>query len=1106
MKSSFKPLFWSSAFILMVLAQACSTDSQQSSPSAQVTNSYEGPTLFEAIAPSSSGINFVNHVDETWENNILVNSYLYNGGGVAVLDANGDGLEDLYFTATMGPNALYINKGNWTFEEQAEAAGVAAAEGIKTGVSVVDINADGSPDIYVARTGVEVTDLRRNLLYINDGSGKFTEQGAAYGLNDPSASNHANFFDYDQDGDLDVYVLNHPIDFTRVNSVQATPVAGGYKRNTDPWTPYDTDRLYENRDGKFVDVTEQKGLVNRAWGLSVTAADLNGDGITDLYIGNDYIEPDQIIIGKRGGEFEDQTDQWLRHMSNHTMGVDIADLNGDAKPDVVSLDMLAPELERRKRLMTTMIQERFNSLKRYGYKSQLMRNTVQMNTGDGFSDQAQLLGMDATDWSWAPLIADFDLNGKPDLYVTNGYRRDVSNLDYLTYTVDSVKRNGGLTKEKFTSFDKYADLIPTSLLPNYAYAQQTDGTFENVSAEWGINQPTYSTGAAYADLDNDGDLDLIINNIDGKAGVFSNQAKERGKGHSLVIELTGDAKNTEAIGTMVRVVQGDEVHVQELRRTRGFFSAVTPKLVIGLASAKTIDSVIVRFPNGAGLVKTGVQADQTLSLSAKDAVGKRSIASVLSNRAASTALKRVTNSGLSFVHTENEFEDFGREPLIPHRVSREGPSLAVADFNGDGREDVFVGGASGQAGKLFTQGSNSRFSESSQPALSKDAEFEDTAAAFFDADGDGDMDLYVVSGGTATASGSANYMDRLYRNEKGKLTFVPDAVKGIVGPGSCVQPFDVDGDGDLDLFVGGRVVPGKYPLKPRSYILRNDEGKFVDATSELIPELTKTGLVTSATLAELAGDDMPELVVTGEWMAPRVFSKSSGKWAEITEWLGLNDATGWYNCVVASDQDGDGKDDLLLGNIGLNSRHRAPVHLYAADYDHNGQVDPILAVEQGGKTYPLATRDAIIKQLPVLKKQFQRYSKYATASMEDAFGAEVLEKSMHLQANNLESSIWKSSTKKLEPLPQEVQAGTVNCILPIGNSLVMGGNNYDVDAETGRLDALNGVLMSDGKVVSDQLGLSLALRDMKLVQLVNGKKLIVVVNNDAPMQVFEWNE
>ncbi len=1090
----------------MVLAQACSSDSQQSSPSGQVTNSYEGPTLFEAIAPSSSGINFVNHVDETWENNILVNSYLYNGGGVAVLDANGDGLEDLYFTATMGPNALYINKGNWTFEEQAEAAGVAAAEGIKTGVSVVDINADGSPDIYVARTGVEVTDLRRNLLYINDGSGKFTEQGAAYGLNDPSASNHANFFDYDQDGDLDVYVLNHPIDFTRVNSVQATPVAGGYKRNTDPWTPYDTDRLYENRDGKFVDVTEQKGLVNRAWGLSVTAADLNGDGITDLYIGNDYIEPDQIIIGKRGGEFEDQTDQWLRHMSNHTMGVDIADLNGDAKPDVVSLDMLAPELERRKRLMTTMIQERFNSLKRYGYKSQLMRNTVQMNTGDGFSDQAQLLGMDATDWSWAPLIADFDLNGKPDLYVTNGYRRDVSNLDYLTYTVDSVKRNGGLTKEKFTSFDKYADLIPTSLLPNYAYAQQTDGTFENVSAEWGINQPTYSTGAAYADLDNDGDLDLIINNIDGKAGVFSNQAKERGKGHSLVIELTGDAKNTEAIGTMVRVVQGDEVHVQELRRTRGFFSAVTPKLVIGLASAKTIDSVIVRFPNGAGLVKTGVQADQNLSLLAKDAVGKRSIASVLSNRAASTALKRVTNSGLSFVHTENEFEDFGREPLIPHRVSREGPSLAVADFNGDGREDVFVGGASGQAGKLFTQGSNSRFSESSQPALSKDAEFEDTAAAFFDADGDGDMDLYVVSGGTATASGSANYMDRLYRNEKGKLTFVPDAVKGIVGPGSCVKPFDVDGDGDLDLFVGGRGVPGKYPLKPRSYILRNDGGKFVDATSDLIPELTKAGLVTSATLAELAGDDTPELVVTGEWMAPRVFSKSSGKWAEITEWLGLNDATGWYNCVVASDQDGDGKDDLLLGNIGLNSRHRAPVHLYAADYDHNGQVDPILAVEQGGKTYPLATRDAIIKQLPVLKKQFQRYSKYATASMEDAFGAEVLEKSMHLQANNLESSIWKSSTKKLEPLPQEVQAGTVNCILPIGNSLVMGGNNYDVDAETGRLDALNGVLMSDGKVVSDQLGLSLALRDMKLVQLANGKKLIVVVNNDAPMQVFEWNE
>ncbi len=1089
---------------LAVLAQACSPDAQQSSSASNPIDVYEGPTLFQSVASNSSGIDFVNHVDETWENNILINSYLYNGGGVAVLDVNGDGLEDLYFTATMGPNALYINKGNWTFEEKAEAAGVAAAQGIKTGVSVVDINADDSPDLYVTRTGMQATDVRRNLLFINNGKGNFTEQGATYGLNDPSASNHANFFDYDQDGDLDAYVLNHPIDFTRVNSVQAKPVEGGYERNTDPWTTYDTDRLYENRDGKFVDVTEQKGLINRAWGLSVTASDLNGDGITDLYIGNDYIEPDQILIGKKGGSFEDQTDQWLRHMSNHTMGVDIADLNGDAKPDVVSLDMLAPDLERRKRLMTTMIQERFNSLKRYGYKNQLMRNTVQMNTGSGFSDQAQLLGMDATDWSWAPLIADFDLNGKPDLYVTNGYRRDVSNLDYLTYTVDSVKRSGGLTKEKFGTFDKYAELIPTSLLPNYAYAQQEDGSFENVSAKWGINQPTYSTGAAYADLDNDGDLDLIINNIDGKAGVFSNQAKERGEGHSLVLDLTGDAQNTEAIGAMVRVVQGRNVHVQELRRTRGFFSAVTSKLVIGLASAKTVDSVIVRFPNGSSLLKTGIEVDQTLSLSAKEASSEYSVASILMSARVSKALKQVNNSGLSFVHTENEFEDFGREPLIPHRVSREGPALAVADVNGDGREDVFVGGASGQAPKLFTQGSNSRFSESAQPALNKDAEYEDTDATFFDADGDGDLDLYVVSGGNTTSLGSSNYLDRYYRNNGGKFEMIPEAVVGIVSPGSCVQPFDADGDGDLDLFVGGRVTPGKYPLKPRSYVLRNDGGKFIDATSSLLPELAQVGMVTSATLAELAGDDTPELVVTGEWMAPRVYGKSSGKWADITEWIGLHEATGWYNCVVASDQDGDGKDDILLGNIGLNSRHRAPIHMYAADYDHNGQIDPILAVEDRGKTYPLATRDALIKQLPVLKKQFQRYAKYANSTMEDAFGEEVLSKAMHLKANNLESSIWKSSTQKLEPLPQAVQAGAVNCILPIENSLLLGGNNYDVDAETGRLDALNGVLMTGGNVVNDQLGLSLALRDMKLVHLANGKKLIVVVNNDAPMQVFEW--
>jgi len=776
MKVNFKlPIFFG-IISIMVLAQACSSDTTTNTVAATSVEAFEGPTLFESVSPSTSNINFVNHVEETWENNILINSYLYNGGGVAVLDVNGDGLEDLYFTATMGPNALYINKGNWKFEEGAEAAGVAASEGIKTGVSVVDINADGSPDLYVTRTGMVANDERRNLLFINDRSGKFTEAGAAYGLNDPSASNHANFFDFDQDGDLDVYVLNHPIDFKRVNSVQAKPVEGGYERSTEPWTPYDTDRLYENQGSKFVDVTEAKGLVNRAWGLSVTASDLNADGLTELYIGNDYIEPDQVMIGQKGGAFEDQTDQWLRHMSNHTMGVDIADLNGDGKPDVVSLDMLAPELDRRKRLMTTMIQERFNSLKRYGYKNQLMRNTVQMNSGNGFSDQAQLLGLDATDWSWAPLIADFDLNGKPDLYITNGYRRDVSNLDYLTYTVDSVKRTGGLTKKRFGSFESYADLIPTSLLPNYAYAQQADGTFKNVSAEWGINQPSYSTGAAYADLDNDGDLDLIVNNIDGKAGVFSNQTKERGQGHSLVLKLTGSNQNSEAIGARVRVVQGGNVYVQELRRTRGFFSAVTSKLVIGLASPKTIDSLIVRFPNGSSIIQTKIEADQVLKLSENETSSTTSVAALAASRKSKSGLKPITNSGLSFTHVENEFEDFGREPLIPHRVSREGPAIAVADFKGDSRTDVFSGGATGQTAKLFTQGSNSRFSESSQKAFTQHADFEDTDATFFDADGDGDLDLYVVSGGSCTSIGSSNYQDRLYRNDTGTFIFQEAAV------------------------------------------------------------------------------------------------------------------------------------------------------------------------------------------------------------------------------------------------------------------------------------------------------------------------------------------
>ena len=1062
-----------------------------------------GPALYEAIAPEASGVNFVNLIEEDWQNNILINSYLYNGGGVAVLDYDGDGWEDLYFTSTMGECKLYRNTGDWHFEDVTAAAGVGAPVGIKTGVSVCDVNQDGRPDLYVCRTGQQPVVERTNLLFINRGDGGFDESAEAYGLNDGSASNHANFFDYDGDGDLDVYVINHPVEWSRVSSIQGVPDGkGGYTRKLNNWSPYDTDRLFEMRDGKFVDVTGEAGIKNCAWGLSATAGDFNGDGRDDIFIGNDYIEPDQLYLGSRSGQLIDAADQWLRHSSEHTMGADIADLNSDGRLDLVTVDMLAPDLVRRKLLFTSMKQARVDNLELYGFRPQLMRNQVQLNTGNRFSEVAEIAGLHATDWSWAPLLFDADLDGKRDVFITNGYRRDVTELDYLTYTRDSVIQTGGLTPARFGTFAEYAKLIPSAPLPNFLYLQQDELQFEEVASHSALGKASYSSGSAYADLDHDGDLDLIVSNIDDPAGLYRNLAIEQGRGKYLALELKGAPANQDAIGATVRIVIDGVSYISEVRRTRGFLSASTPVQHFGLPNAvNTIDSVWIRFPDGKGTLLLGVAANTRMVFDYAKSDRQVSVQQIWTAAAGTgdAQLADARAAGLDFRHTEDKFNDFEREPLLPYRLSHEGPCLATGDVDGDGRTDVFVGGAVGQAGKVYVQTQPGQFKllPGATAALEADARYEDTDAVWLDVDNDGDLDLYVVSGGNHAPAGAEDYRDRLYINERGVLqTGQVQNVRPRV-PGSAALAHDVDGDGDEDLFIGSRNTPGKFPEAMASVWLRNDGGSFSDATQQWMSEAAALGMVSDATLYDINGDGQQELVVVGDFQPLHIYQLSGGKWAAAAD-LATAGGPGLYNCVAG------GPSSLLLGNRGLNQRHQTPLHVFAADFDGNGQIDPLLAVEQQGRYLPLIPRDAIVKQLPILKKQFVRYRDYSNAALKEILGEEKLQSAAHLEATTFASQVLPKGERALKELPKIAQRSTIEAALALPDGRwIVAGNNFDVEAESGRLDAGDGLLLSStGAVLDADLGLSGAVRSLAYLGEAGGDYLVLVGNNDGPLQLL----
>jgi hypothetical protein len=1071
--------------------------------------------LFTLLSPEVTGVNFMNKMVDNDEV-VMTYEYRFNGCGVAVGDINNDGLPDLFFAAGNLDNKLYLNKGNLKFEDISEKGGIQKRESVSTGVCMVDINSDGFIDIYVCRTGKFSPEQRANLLYINNGNLTFTERAKEYGLDDKSYSNQVAFFDYDNDGDLDMFLVNQPIDYTYANS---------FLLNVDTQCTYASDRLYRN-NGKntFTDVTMHAGVGStNAFGFNVAVSDFNDDGYWDLYVTNDYLQPDYLYMNNQNGTFTESLKKYVKHCPNSSMGSCIADYNNDGLPDLMIVDMMAEDNHRKKILRGSLGYDDFNIAKQNGGYYQYMRNQLQLNNGNGtFSEIGQFAGISNTDWSWAPLFADLDNDGWKDLFIANGYRRDLTNLDFTHYYLDSINKIGGIGI--FKHMYELLNSLPESPVKNYAFKNNHDLTFSNVSDDWGFTEPTFSNGSAYADLDNDGDLDLVINNIDEPAMIYKNNLREVDKNNYIQFRLKGDFKNTQGIGTTIKISTADGDQVFTYQPTQGFFSSVENKIHFGIGKDTIIQRAEITWPGGLRQVLENISANQILIVNQKNAQPFEKENPVVTEKLFADVNQA---SGVDFIHKENDFIDFKREPLLPQKFSEMGPCLAVGDVNGDKLEDFYIGGATGQPGVFYVQKAKGTFSKQPNPVFEADKMFEDVGSAFFDADADGDLDLYVTSGGNEWNENSENYQPRLYiNNGKGNFTKSKDALPQMFTSSSCVIANDFDKDGDEDLFVGGRIIPWKYPISPRSYILRNDKGKFSDVTEEVCKELMYPGLVCNAIWTDYDNDGSSDLIVIGQWMPVSIFKNKKGKLKNVTNGSGLDLSNGWWNCIAPGDFDLDGDMDYIAGNRGLNSRFTAkenePACVYAKDFDHNGTLDAIMCYYVQGVSYPIHGRDMMTDQVRELKKKFLRYRDYADATIYDIYPKEIVDSALVLRAYTFASAYIENLGNgkfKMTPLPLETQFSAVNSILindfdGDGNfDALLVGNDYSPEVETGRYDAsIGNFLKGDGKghfknIPAAQSGffVDTYARNMKMIATPKSS-LILVANNNDKMKVFRWNK